>query len=261
MSTFDQYQLGTDLKNPFLKSAILHGCLVLIAFILQIDFISQFLTRNLTTAEVKELKSAVRVDVVGMPKFTIQELKNMEIDSKPQDEAGNDQAAQKVEENPSEGVQELGQSKLNDILKNLSQKKVGTVAKSQGKGLQGVNQNQLKNLILEGNQISTGTAAIGDSSGEELTEFEQYVMSLPNHVRRFWKLPSYLMDKELKCRIRIFISAQGAVIRSVIYESSGVEEFDQRAVMSIQSANPFPMPNANIAKRLVGGEVILGFPL
>ena len=52
---------------------------------------------------------------------------------------------------------------------------------------------KLKRLIIEGNKISKGTSVKGRYEAD-VAEFDQYVLNLPNIVRPFWKLPSFLKE-------------------------------------------------------------------
>ena len=121
---------------------------------------------------------------------------------------------------------------------------------------------QLNKLILEGNKISKGSSLTGvQVTQNNYGAFENYIVTLPDHVRPYWKLPSYLMDKDYKCRIQVFINAAGDLVRSSLIESSGDSEYDNKAMQAVKDSAPFPRPDASIVSRLIQGEVILGFPL
>jgi colicin import membrane protein len=214
--------------------------------------------------KIKIIKQAVRVDVVGMPKLTLQELKKMtmddfqiepveEIKEIPKDEGGNDKVQfKKVAK------------KINtmSLLSRLSSKSVSTKAKKIKRSKFKFNRSRLKKLMLDGNKVNKGTAIIGDTSDStDALAFEQYASNLPNVIRPHWKLPSYLIDQNLQCRIQVFIATDGRLIKAKIYESSGSNEYDQRALDSVKKSAPFPSPEGGFAKNLRVGELILGFPL
>mgnify|MGYP000490873941 CR=1 FL=1 len=120
---------------------------------------------------------------------------------------------------------------------------------------------ELKNLILAGNKISQGTAVTGNGGNNDGGPFVDYISQLPEQVRVYWKLPSYLMNKNLKARVRVYVGSTGQLLRAEIFESSGSPEYDQRAIEAIKASAPFPVPEQNIQSRLSKGDVVLGFPL
>ena len=109
--------------------------------------------------------------------------------------------------------------------------------------------------------MNSGKSIVGSRSLEESTIFHKYLEVLPDWVRINWKLPSYLMDQNLRCRVRVFLTANGRVVRSEIFESSGVLEFDQRALKAVRDSSPFPKIDAEIMSKVINGEILLGFPL
>ena len=119
----------------------------------------------------------------------------------------------------------------------------------------------LDSLILEGNRLSKGSALVGDYSDEQNSEFSSYVQALPELVRSQWRLPSYLKEKNLRCRIAVYLSSIGEVLKTELLESSGQGEFDARAEKAIRDAAPFPKPSSSVASRLTSSGVILRFPL
>ena len=83
----------------------------------------------------------------------------------------------------------------------------------------------------------------------------------PDWVRPNWNLPGYLIGRELQCRIRIFISATGELIKVEIMDSSGEDEYDQKAIAAIESSAPFSPPPEPVVAKVVKGNIVLGFPL
>jgi colicin import membrane protein len=253
-----------DFNKNFLISCGVHAGLFLLAFVGG-EVISKVFKSN----DVEIIRSSVRVDVVGMPKFTIQELKKME--AKPIVEKEPEVAKGVKEETKAETedvikkddlvVQEQGKKKTNflNLLNDYSTKKV--TAKTEKKGTTaGVGPKNLDSLIIEGNRLSKGSALVGDYSDEQNSEFSAYVQNLPGIIRPFWKLPTYLLDKDLRCRIKIYLSPAGQVLKLELQESSGQAEFDSRAEQAIRSAS-FSKPSEDVGKRLTNSGIILGFPL
>lgn len=213
------------------------------------------------------IQSSVRIDVVAMPKFTVQELKKMKV-TEPVIEEKGEEVKEKAKEDvikPDDIVIEKQEPKLdlNNLLSNLSkkEKKVKIIKGKKTGELDSKSKKELRNLILEGNKVSAGTSTVGDSLAVEKTMFNDYVSALPNMVRPYWKLPSYLMDQGLQCRIRVFIASNGKILNTEIYESSGNSEFDKKALNSLKQISSFPQPQSEITARLASGAVVLGFPL
>lgn len=256
------------------KSFTLHIALVL--GFLGFHFFNFSFRRDHATVVPKKvfIKQAIRVDVVGMPKHTLKELKAMknptnQIESAPAKETA---PPAKVAPDESDFLKQKKKASFKDLIKGLSNKKVDQpkqVTKSNsntksgnGEGKNLLSDNQLKKLILEGNKISKGSSLTGvQVTQNNLGEFENYIVTLPDHVRPYWKLPSYLLDKKLQCRIQVYINAAGDLVRASLVESSGDSEYDSKAMQAVKAAAPFPRPDASIVSKLIQGEVILGFPL
>ena len=124
----------------------------------------------------------------------------------------------------------------------------------------GFSQRELQQLILAGNKLSKGSSLTG-GSGDSGDAFTQYISSLPDMIRPRWKLPSYLIDQNLKCRIRIFLNPTGRLLRAEIYESSGNSEYDRRALEAVKGTSPFPELAESFKSRGINGDIVLGFPL
>jgi colicin import membrane protein len=258
-----------DFNKSFAMSLLGHGLLFLLFFIG-----GEVVTKAFKSSsnDVEIIRSAVRVDVVGMPKFTVQELKKME--ANPVIEKAPEVVQGKKEETVTESddvikkddlvIQEEGKKKANflNMLSDYSNKKVAPKAQKKGEktGAPAAENKKLDSLILEGNRLSQGSALVGDYSDEQNSAFSAYVQNLPGVIRPFWKLPSYLLEKDLRCRIKIYLSSSGKLIKLELQESSGVAEFDARAMNAVREAT-FPVPSAEVAARLTNSGIILGFPI
>ncbi|MBT7767329.1 MAG: TonB C-terminal domain-containing protein, partial [Bdellovibrionales bacterium] len=130
-----------------------------------------------------------------------------------------------------------------------------------GGGISASEQREMKKLLVAGNRLSKGRALVGSATDQTIGEFASYLGDLPDHVRPFWKLPSYLMDQDLTCRIRIYLSSNGELIKSEIFQSSGNSEFDQKAMRAVSRSNPFPILSSHLGPRALRGDIVLGFPL
>lgn len=258
-----------NFNRNFLISLGLHAGLLLLGWIGGKTIATVFKNND-----VEIIKSAVRVDVVGMPKLTIQELKQLQNNAAPAEpevvKGPKEDEKPKEDDTPDEikkddlVIQEAGKvekkkkkssflSIVNEAANKKVEKKKGTET---GKG----NKN-LDSLILEGNRLSKGSALVGDFSGEAATEFGAYVQALPDHLRKQWRLPSFLMNKDLKCRIRVNLSSSGKLIRAEIVESSGNPDYDRYAMRAVNDSDPFPKPSDAVGPQLSSRGIILGFPL
>ncbi len=224
--------------------------------------------------DIEMIRSSVRVDVVGMPKFTIKELKEMEknaidLPKEPEAVKSPDKVEAKTEtedviKEKDLVIQEQGkvkEKKKASFLSTLSDYAKVKVNKDTKKGKKDDAGNEnLKALALEGNRLSQGSALTGDYTDEQNSEFGGYVQTLPGTIRPYWKLPSHLLNKDLRCRIRIYLNSNGSLIKTELIEPSGDPEFDERAVRAIKQSN-FPKPSESVGKRLTTSGIILGFPL
>ncbi len=260
---------NSTFTKKFLISCAVHGCLLLLA-----ATVGKFVGTIWKTNDIEIIRSSVRVDVVGMPKFTVQELKEMERNAvdlpkepeavKSPDKVEAVKEADDVINKDDLVIQEAAkekEKKKKSFLNSLSDYAKKEVKKDTKKGSKdGKSNENLKALVIEGNRLSQGTALTGDYSDEANSEFGGYVQTVPGAVRQHWKLPSYLLDKDLRCRIKIYLSATGALLKTELVESSGAPEFDARAEKAIRDTN-FPKPSESVGKRLTSSGIILGFPL
>ncbi len=234
------------------------------------------------------IQSSVRVDMVAMPSQTLNELKNLSSgveEAQKEEKTEVEKVAEKVitkdepkaepkeepvvKDNPSDKTEAFQEAqaakKRKDFLsklKTIGNKKVdSTGTQKADKGLYGEKESALKNLVLSGNKLSKGSAMYGDGVAGDLTAFQAYASRLPDLVRPHWKLPSFLMDKSLKCRVRVWLKPNGEVARAIVYQSSGDTEYDQRAVDAVKAAAPFPELKEEFGKRAQNGDILLGFPL
>ncbi len=237
-------------------------------YLLSIKFGRVSLEENIN---LKVIQSSVRVDVVGMPKFTLKELRNMETvqTSTESVETTNTQAS-----DDSDIVKLQDESKKEEIkpstdflskIKSLSKQKKIEIKKEKKSNDETkkntVNLNKLNDLILEGNKVSSGTAIAGKQAQEDLTLLERYLSKIPQYVKPHWKLPSYLKEKpDLRCRIRIFINSKGKIFKTDVIEASEEPEYDAMALAAI-SKTTLPAPSGAVLESLLKGVAVLGFPL
>lgn len=231
---------------------------------------------KLRNENVELIRASVRVDMVAMPTHTLEELKAMTADDPPtpdpvKEEVKSEPAPESkpevkeaAKENSKDDFQEAGKTeeeKRQNFLTKLKQLSNKKLPKKKDSSKNANNSQQLQQLVLAGNRLSKGTETYGDSRGGDQTAFQAYVSRLPQKVKPFWRLPSFLLNKKLKCRVRVWISMSGHVSRAEIYQTSGDSEYDQKALDAVNSASPFPELSEEFGKRALNGEILLGFPL
>lgn len=253
-------------NNSFNRSAILavlfHVFLILIIWGLKLVGALSFFDSPKNDNKLMIIESAVRVDVVSMPKFTVSELKKMKIPAakaEPKVEIAKPETASN-ETSKVEFKKVAPKVNLGSLLANISRKNIPKSKKVKSKKKK-FDRNKLKALVLEGNKISKGSSTVGKQIDKSLEAFVEYTQALSDRVRNEWKLPSYLMDRDLRCRIRIYLAANGNLIKAQVYESSGEAEYDNKSLDAIKRAAPFNRPDGTILPRISAGDIILGFPL
>ncbi len=228
-------------------------------------------------ANLRLIESSVRVDMVAMPKMSIQELKSIEqmdykvgedleveAPAKKEEAAPAPTPAPAVVEDKSPTLIEDKKPSFSDMLKAEAKKKVAKPAPKAQEKKQGLDKGALKeiqSLALAGNKLQSGTRLTGTSSGEESSAFGEYASKLPDHIRPYWRLPSYLMEQELRARIRVWLGNDGKVLKAEIYETSGNQEFDDKALAAVKQSSPLPIPPDLAKSSVLRGDILLGFPL
>ncbi len=208
------------------------------------------------------IKASVKVDVVAMPKLTFRELRTLEKSvGTPQGERARQEV---LNEAAKAGTFIKTKKKLSfqEMMKRMARKKTkGELGdKSSGKILSRAAQKKLRNLVLAGNKVSEGTNFTGTVSDKATKGLAIYMSSLPEKVRPHWRLPSFLKEKGLRCRIRVFLDPRGNLIKTQIIERSGEPEYDKRALEAIK-ATKFPPLDLAYQSEGSRGAIVLGFPL
>lgn len=253
--------------DPLIKyfayvTLLITALMLLVQLLVSLDIISR------KSPEIQIIESSVRVDIVGMPKYTLKELKQFYPEQSPP--VTKDSIPEKVDSESEKGSSEdlVEVKSKNNFLKKirqLSKTKKVKVKKSVSKKPKPKNRplriKNLNNLIIEGNKVSQGSSLIGNKNSFDATEVQKYLEGIPQFVKPNWKLPSYLKENnELRCRIRIFINKVGKIFKFEILESSGDGQYDQRAIDAIKRST-LPAPPGEHLEFFLRGNAILGFPL
>ena len=267
-----------DKKFPFYvrRSFYVH------AFLLSLTLVSgKVIIEKRKAIQEKNLElveASVRVDMVAMPKYTLNELKNVSSgvedakkeeaapqESKTETKVEKEEVKEAAKENPNElALLEESKKKRQDFLsklKEIGSKKVKANGDQKAeKGLGGEKATALKELVLAGNKVSSGVAITGNGNTAEMTAFQVYVAKLPDRIRPHWRLPTFLMGKKLRCLVLVKLDSSGNLIRAEIYKSSENPEYDQKALEAVRSTS-FPTVSNEFKDKLKDDGVLLGFPL
>ena len=168
-------------NSYFIYSVIFHLLLVFI-----ISYSSDVKDLFFDKGSNEVIEQIIRVDVVGLPKLTLQELKQLRDsieNSKSASEgvnnlSSNKETIQNTEEESVESASEK-ESAL-DLIKSLSQQKgVSFQPKKKKKG-GAIKKNKykksFKKLLVEGNKLSKGTSISGRYQSD-VAEFDRYVLN------------------------------------------------------------------------------------
>lgn len=246
------------LTEYLIKAIAIHLMVLIMAVVLNTIFSLNLFQNHKKDNDVKVVQSAVRIDVVDLPKMTLQELKKMNLIEKTE-VIKPEEVKKSNETSDIEFKKKAKKLDLSSVLGKYSAKKVKRIKKKKTK--QKINSRELEKLVLEGNKISAGSSTTGQKLDASEADLIRYAQALPDKVKQYWKLPSYLIDKGLQCRIRIFIASNGNITKMNIIESSGDNEFDKKALEAVKNSSPLPKPASTILRQVTNGEVVLGFPL
>ena len=257
-----QYESAPDKLNQYLfKALVLHLIIAIIGVVTSFIFKMEFFKPFKSKKDIQIVQSSVRVDVVGLPKFTLQELKKMNIGAVQEpEEVEIEKPEVKTNETSEVEFKKKGKKvNLSNLLSSFSKKKIAKKAKVKKK--KKIDARLLNKLVLEGNKVSKGSSLSGEQLDLSKQVFISYIQELPDKVKPNWKLPSYMIGKNLQCRVQIFIGSNGKVLKIKLYETSGDDEYDSRAMKAIMASSPLPKPPSSILSKVADGTVVLGFPL
>ncbi len=265
-----------DLRKSFAISLSAHVLIALLA--VGYPALYKLITKkSLFDSTLRKIPEAVKVDLVGMPTLTMKELEQL-----PRIEAGKIELEKQVSATELEQKIEKSTPKVEakeEIIKKddpvlLKNEKAKTKKKDKKKTAASKKKTQsatntkekkkaaqdLANLILMGNKLSKGELATGEINEIDLTELDRYALKVKQKIKPHWNLPSFLLDLDLRSRVRIYINKKGELIRMSLIEKSGNEEYDIRVRKAIELAEPFDAPDKKISEAIEDGELVLVFP-
>ncbi len=109
---------------------------------------------------------------------------------------------------------------------------------------------------LFGNQQSPGRSVAGNAKEHSEVPYPEMIRQ---RLQEYWRLPRWLHDSKLNAQIRLFIAADGDLLRFEFLKSSGHPQFDQAVQKTVQEAAPFPLPPQRETPHTM--TLDFGFPL
>jgi len=263
-------------REATMYSVIIHGTLVLLVMV-KTFFPDWLMSRDEIQARLRmtETKSAIRVDVVGLPSLKRDQIEKLDLTQDPTKKIG-DTGAQDQNEVP---VAEVSKNAMKLPNAEAQQKTLQETAKKQrDERLKAAKASLKKELTaearrkalmeklgggkgegraaVEGNIVSKGYAA----SGGVATQMDAYQGQLRGHIRRFWNVPSWMNASALQARILVRLSFDGRIVQKEFLAKSGNEEFDRYVEKTISDAEPFPAPPDLLKRTMLEEGVEWGFP-
>ncbi len=234
----------------------------------------------------KEFRNAIRVDLVGLPKLTVQELQNID----PTLEVGKPakkEEAPPVEEaapTPSETAMKLPEKSDTAALDakkkkeaEAAQKKAADASRKRLEELRaslrveqrrkelldeikgndkGVGTGDGGRPALSGNILSQGYSVTGDVA----TDMDVFQGHLKAHLRKSWNLPGWMEASNLSARVVVKLAPNGRILSQSFLKQSGNEEFDRYVSQAIKNAEPYPQPPPSLQRIVMEEGIEWGFP-
>jgi len=202
----------------------------------------RFFSSSDISLEVVALNS-VKVDLVGMPKLTLEELKALSQESLEKREE------KKTTKEFSKEKEKSQEKKSISILEEAIQKKEA-----------------LKKILLEGNKLSKGNllyklASEKETSSLQETEYQEALNFLVMAIKQEWFLPPDLIGEQLQAKISLKISTKGKIQSFQLSSPSGNKNFDERALSSVELAKTKVQLEEKHQEILKNKTIILVFPL
>lgn len=106
----------------------------------------------------------------------------------------------------------------------------------------GSTQEQKASAIVKGNEISAGNSLTGLTK----LEHENYSETVHDQVKRHWNLPQWMANVNMSATVRVFIDANGGLIKKEMIRSSKNSVFDQSVMAAIDASVPLPRPPSHL---------------
>ncbi len=229
--------------------------------------------------KLREMKTAIRVDLVGLPSLKLEDMTNIdptedvgkpapEVDDTP--EAPSDSAMKLPDAEATEAAKKAADSKKAEETKKLAEKKRAEEAKKRLDAVRArLRADQKRQELTEklqgkaggrpqlsGNILSEGYSVTGDVA----TDQDVYTGKAKAHLRRHWNVPAWMTASSLKAQVLVKVAPDGRIVSSQFLKRSGNEEFDRYVEESIGAANPLPPPPDTLQRVMLEQGIAWGFP-
>ncbi len=209
------------------------------------------------------IQNAIRVDMIGLPE-KIEEPKPAPVVKAPEKPEPKPEpkkevkAKPKPKPEPKKKVVDLKSEKQDQAAAMEKLKQLSAIDKiKQAQAEEPPPAQTVPNLPqYKGNQVLAGNSF----SGVAGISAQDYFSEAKAHIQRFWSLPEWLQNTQLRASVVVKLNEQGVVERAEISESSGETAFDDAALSAVQSASPFPVPPESIRATILNSWVIFNFP-
>lgn len=217
-------------------------------------------------SEPIDIRSAIRVDVVGMPDKVESpkppkpaEAPKVKVPEPAPPKAPPAPAPAKVASQPRQPKVNLNNAKTQQEQALERLKAMDAIEKMKAEAA-AAEDNSKKDPApsqqIKGNAVSAGNSL----TGLDRIAFEQYFDDIQTHVKQHWNLPTWLASANLKGVVVVKIDAQGFVTNRALTVSSNNQVFDNLVLETVDKASPFPPPPDRLRSVLQLNGFQLGFP-
>lgn len=222
-----------------------------------------FFQAVLRPSETIDVRNAIRVDMVALPKkmealpepapqAEAPPAKPKEIAPKKEEPKAKAVTPPKPENNaPKVNLAKKEQSAINKLKELEAMEKLKQMEKAEK-----AKAAKAKAEPVAGNIISQGDALAGLSR----IDYDRYFGEIKQKVHAQSSLPQWLSDQGLTAKVRVLIDEHGNILKRQVIASSGNEVFDAKAVEAIDSSAPFTPPPARLRGLLATSGIVFNFP-
>jgi len=260
-----------NLKKPLQISVSVHALLVVA--VLVAPWVESFfyrITGKSRPISAEDLRSAIRVDVVDLPRAKLDDLQKLDlslpVDPKlEQPVTGQDEKpVAEVPAVPSptamvDPTQDSSQSRIEALRQSLRKRTAADDARQKAIArLQKKSQESGGGRPeVAGNILSEGYSLTGDVAQDR----DVYVGKALAHLRKVWEIPAWMRASNLSARVVVRLAPDGRILSKEFVQSSGQVEFDAAVKRTLEAADPFPPPPESLARDVMEGGIGWAFPL
>lgn len=226
--------------------------------------------------EKKDLKNAIRVDLVGLPNLTLEQMQDMDptldVGATPPEETKADEEAKAAASETAKKIileeAKKAEQKAKADAASVAKKKADEAQKKRLADLRASmrveqRRKELANELkqggreeLAGNIVSQGYSITGDVA-EDADIFRGHLQA---HIRKVWSVPGWMNASNLSARVLMKIGPTGKLLSVGFIKKSGNEEFDRYVAQAARDAEPYPPPPSTLQRQLMEQGLEWGFP-